>query len=129
MTRMAQTGGNQRRKRITWSKALFAVAPAALFIAAPAPAHAGGECTALANVDNGDGYNACRTKMGVRCAYSGGFYTEVHHTCTYPDGGRDECIEHTLSPLAGRGVVTVDFSCTYVPPGSEPAPAPVAEPS
>jgi|GEM_PF-1584860 len=124
MTRTTQTSGSQRRKRILWSNALLAVAPVALFIAAPAPVHAGGECTALANVNNGAGYNACRTKMGVRCANSGGFVTEYHHTCTYPDGGRDECIEHTLPPMLSLGVQTVDFSCTYVPPGPEPAPAP-----
>ncbi len=40
-----------------WSKFLLIVAPTALFIAAPAPVHADGACTALAN--DVDAYNAC----------------------------------------------------------------------
>ncbi|BBY35565.1 hypothetical protein MMIN_36260 [Mycolicibacter minnesotensis] len=114
MTRVMQASGSQRRKRIRWSKALLAVAPAALFIAAPAPAHADGACTALAN--EVAAYNACMNKMNMHCAYTGGFYVEVHSTCTYADGGRDECVQH-LVPFSFGGVEVTDSTCTYVPPG------------
>lgn len=123
MTRMAHVGGSKRRKRHLWSTALLAVAPAALFIAAPAPAHAGGECTAL-----GPGaYKECRITMNLRCESRQVSYLGVHATCTYPDGGRDECDE-TIA-LFGGG--TDYLACTYIPPGSAPAPAPEpgAEPS
>lgn len=114
MTRMAQADRSQRPKRILWSKALLAVAPAALFIAAPAPAHADGACTALANDADVDAYKACRIKMNLHCEYAGGFYTEVHATCAYPDGGRDDCVEHLVPFSGGR---STGIACTYVPPG------------
>lgn len=124
MTRKAQTGASQRRKRITWSKALFAVAPAALLIAAPAPVHADGACTGLGS--DYEAYTACTTKMNVNCVgRPRGFIAGVNMTCTYSDGGRDECLVQFAFLGGGR----VDYSsCTYVPPDSEPAPALGAEP-
>lgn len=119
MRRVAQTGGGQRRKRIVWSKALFALAPAALFIAAPVPAHAGGECTALAYDDGA--YTECMFKMNVHCKATGNAWLNPTVTCTYPDGGRDDCFARIVPFGGGR---TSGSTCTYVPPGSEPAPAP-----
>lgn len=107
-----------------WSKALLAVTPAALFIAAPAPVHAGGECTALA--PDVDAYNQCMAKANVRCVGGGptGVIQGGYVTCTYPDGGRDECVAH-YAFLSGQ---LADAACTYIPPGPAPAPAPGAEP-
>lgn len=108
-----------------WFKTLLAIAPAALFLATPAPfAHAGGECTNLAN--DVDGYNQCMIKMNVRCVGGGptGAIQGGYVTCTYPDGGRDECVAH-YAFLSGQQLA--DATCTYIPPG--PAPEPVAEPS
>jgi len=96
-----------------WSKALLIAAPAALFIAAPAPAHADETCTALAN--DVDAYNQCMVKMNVHCKATGGFELIKTATCTYPDGGRDECTVHFA--LFGQGI-PVDTTCTYVPPGA-----------
>lgn len=98
-----------------WSKALLAVAPAALFIAAPVPAHADGACTALAN--DSDAYNICVNKMNVHCVYTGGFYPTGNSTCTYPDGGRDNCVYHFTLSLFDAGQIA-DQNCTYVPPGA-----------
>ena len=114
-------------KMTMWIKALLALAPAALFIATPAPARADGACTALANPDDIDAYNECVFRANAYCkGRSTGFYVDFHVTCKYPDGGRDECDER-LRPLSGG---RFDFiNCTYVPPGSEPAPAPAGEPS
>ena len=54
-----------------WIKALLAVVPAALFLAAPAPVvHADGACTALAN--DFDAYKACTKKMDVGLTPFGG---------------------------------------------------------
>ena len=110
--------------RIVWIKALLAAVPVALFLAAPASVHADGACTALAN--DVDVYSACTNKMNVPCAHRpGGFYPTEHLTCTYPDGGRDDCAI-TFGVLGGP---VADFGCTYVPPGSYPAPEPTGEPS
>jgi len=95
-----------------WSKTLLIVALAALFIAAPAPAHADETCTALAN--DVDAYNACTSKVNSHCVGTGGFFSGVHATCTYPDGGRDDCIGH-MSPFSTQ---ITDFTCTYFPPGA-----------
>ncbi|ULP48030.1 hypothetical protein [Mycolicibacter virginiensis] len=109
-----------------WNKALLAAVPAALFLAAPAPVvHADGACTAFANANDVDAYQECTRKMNVRCK-SQGVFLEHSVTCTYPDGGRDECIEHVVYGGAGR---LADAACAYVPPDSDPAPAPVGEPS
>ncbi|WP_409429378.1 hypothetical protein [Mycobacterium sp. SMC-11] len=99
-----------------WNKALLAVAPAALFIAAPAPVHADETCTALANVETLDAYNQCMVKMNVRCqSRRGNVFLEAFVTCKYPDGGRDECIEHFGALADGR---VDDLACTYFPPGA-----------
>ncbi len=90
-------------------KALLTVAPAALFIAAPVPAHADGACTDSAN--DVDAYTACVNKMNVPCAHRPGFYPTEHLACTYPDGGRDDC----FITFGFYGVS--DFNCPYVPPG------------
>ena len=108
--------------RIVWIKALLAALLAALFIAAPAPVHADGACTALAY--DVDAYQECAHKMNVRCK-SRGVFLEHSVTCAYPDGGRDECIEHFVYGGAGR---LADAACTYLPPGSDSAPAPGAAP-
>jgi hypothetical protein len=111
-----------------WLKALLAVAPAALFVAAPAPVvHADGACTSLGS--DYEAYNACIQKMNVQCVGAPrGFIPGVNLTCTYSDGGRDECVVHFAFLGGGRAA---DSSCTYTPPGSEPTPAPSAsaEPS
>lgn len=96
-----------------WSKALLAVAPAALFIAAPAPAHADGACTALA--PDADAYGDCMFKMNVHCKATGDAWFNPTSTCTYPDGGRDECVMHFVPFSGGR---VADSACTYVPPGT-----------
>jgi len=104
-----------------WIKALLALAPVALFLAVPAPvAHADGACTALGNDANA--YNDCMVKMNVHCVgHPGGVYPTALTTCKYPDGGRDDCFVN----FGLVGTQVVDSSCTYFPPGSEPAPAPV----
>ncbi|ULP48031.1 hypothetical protein [Mycolicibacter virginiensis] len=114
-----------------WIKALLVAAPAALFIAAPAVVvHADGACTALGS--DYEAYNACISKMNVHCVGGPrGFIPGVNLTCTYSDGGRDECVVHFAFLGGGRAA---DSACTYVPPGSESAPppaepAPVGEPS
>jgi len=109
-------------------KALLAVAPTALFIAAPAPVvHADGACTALAGGD-GSAYDECIFKEHVYCKGrpEGLYATTIFSTCKYADGGRDECVVH-LVPFSGGKVA--DLTCTYVPPGPEPASAPGADPS
>jgi len=118
-----------------WIKALFGLAPAALFLAAPAPvAHAGETCTAFANPDTVDAYDACLDKLGIRCKSAGSILDTYSHTvtCPYSDGGRDECSVHSVPLTGGREYDRV--TCTYIPPGSEPVPpgaepAPVGEPS
>lgn len=100
-----------------WSKALLAVTPAALFIAGPAPAHADETCTALASADTADPYKACVAKTNARCVGTGGVFTETHVTCTYPDGGRDECVQHYVYVVFSHGPLA-DMACTYVPPGA-----------
>ncbi len=108
-----------------WIKALLAVAPAALYIAGPAPVYADGACTALAN--NVDAYTACVNKMNVPCERRPSDFWRTHNlTCTYPNGGRDDCVLHFVPFSIGQ---VSDFTCTYVPPGSESAPALGAEPS
>ncbi len=105
-----------------WIKALLAAAPAALFIAAPAPVvHADGACTALAH--DYDGYNACAFKANAYCVgRPAGILPTVPFTCTYSDGGRDDC----FVSFEFYGHRAVDSACTYIPPGSESAPPPAA---
>jgi len=112
--------------RIVWVIALLAVAPAALLLVAPAPvAQADGACTAIANTDTADAYNACLRKIDAHCTYTGGFYLELRHTCAYPDGSRDECVGH-MGPFSGARIT--DLACSYFPPGADQAPPP-AEPA
>ncbi len=107
-----------------WFKALLAAAPAALFLTVPTPlAHADGACTALGS--DYEAYMACTQKTNVPCTGSPrGMLLGANLTCTYPDDGRDECVVQFAYMGHGR---VADFSCTYVPPGSESAPA--SEPS
>ena len=108
-----------------WIKALLAVAPAALFLAAPAPVvHADGACTALGS--DYEAYNECIFKKNVYCTgRPTGYVMGASLTCTYPGGGRDECVVHHA--YLGHGRVA-DSACTYFPPGPEPVPAPGAVP-
>lgn len=115
-----------------WIKALLTVVPAALFIAAPAPVvHADGACTALGP----DAYKDCRIRMNLHCESRLVAYTVAHVTCTYPDGGRDECEQHIV-PFSPN-TETASLACTYVPRGAESTPsagaapesAPAAEPT
>lgn len=101
-----------------WIKALLAVVPAALFIAAPAPVvHADGACTALGS--DYDAYNECISKKNVYCTGSPrGYVMGTNLTCTYPDGGRDECVVQRWNSYS---------ACTYFAPGSEPAPGAAPE--
>lgn len=101
-----------------WIKALLAVAPAALFIAAPAPVHADGACTALAS--DYDAFNECIAKANAHCWATGNAWTNPTIACAYPDGGRDDCIWRLVPFGGGR---TSGSTCTYVPAGSDPAPA------
>lgn len=106
----------------TLAVGVLAAVPATLFLAAPAPVvHAEGACTALA--PDYDAYDECIFKMHVYCKYTGGFIGIHSNTCTYSDGGRDECVTHT-NPYSFSGLGVIDHTCTYFPPGAEPAPAP-----
>ncbi|WP_133164938.1 hypothetical protein [Mycolicibacter virginiensis] len=109
-----------------WIKMLLAVSPAALFLAAPAPVvHADGACTALGS--DYEAYNACISKMNVHCVGGPrGFIPGVNLTCTYSDGGRDECVVHFAFLGGGR---VADSSCTYIPLAAAPAPGAAPEPA
>lgn len=87
---------------------LLAIPVVALALASPT--HADSPCTALAN--NESAFNACVQTAQAHCTSGMMIYFWHHVTCTYPNGGRDECdVQH---PLAGDETA----NCTYSPPGA-----------
>jgi hypothetical protein len=95
---------------LTMKRILLALSTVGAVTVAP-QAHADGQCTALANDTNA--FNACMHNANEHCTAVGiMLYGTRHVSCTYPDGGRDECtVQHALTGQE------VGASCQYFPPG------------
>ena len=101
-----------------WTAVLTAMAAVLLTagsVLGAAGANAVGACTGIMNQGLVQ-YSQCATNSGAHCTSSLGNFTGGHVTCTYPDGGRDEC-DYTGTVGFGPSSGT----CTYIPSGSEAA--------
>jgi hypothetical protein len=95
--------------------ALLVAAPVVVPLAWGAPeAHAAGKCTDLSTT-NPTAYQGCILNSGANCATHPGGILIIHSSCTYPDGGRDECDMHA-TPYGLGGPPTLN--CQYFPPGT-----------
>lgn len=76
-----------------WTAVLTAMAAVLLTagsVLGAAGANAVGACTGIMNQGLVQ-YSQCATNSGAHCTSSLGNFAGGHVTCTYPDGGRDEC--------------------------------------
>lgn len=98
------------------TKAIAALAIAALTLPVTGTAHADPGCAALAN-NLGTQYDDCVKAAGGVQNWQGygTFAVAMHGTTTYPDGGHDECDwQGSMFPAKRTDFV----HCAYLPPGS-----------
>jgi hypothetical protein len=91
------------------------------------PAHASPTCTALGNSSDPATrykYMDCTREQGAFChwlgagGYGGLLGGSTNMTCTYPDGGHDECNLTTGPGLGEQLQNPINAHCDYFPPGS-----------
>jgi hypothetical protein len=95
--------------------AVLVAAPMSVAFTWAAPvAHATGKCTDLSTT-NPTAYQGCILNSGANCSSRISGILATHITCTYPDGGRDEC-DTQATPYGLGGPPTLN--CQYIPPGA-----------